>query len=144
MTGRAVAESAVGILLGLLLSLIGLGLIQLSDGTDAATAFLDEAPRLLLGILWPAIIVWVVLVIIGNVRNRRRGSVLRMITNLVSTFVAALLAVIGWFILAAVQGDWAWFVFAIALVAALVFFVATSIGFVLTHLVFFRSRSQAG
>ena len=44
MTGRAIAETFAALLLALLLSIVGAVLLGLSDGTDAAGAFLDIGP----------------------------------------------------------------------------------------------------
>jgi hypothetical protein len=134
MTGRAIAEAFVAIVLGLVLSVIGAGILQLIGGTDARTAFLDAGPRLILGALWPALILWSLLLLIGNIRNRSRAAGWRVLTDLVSTFVVAVLATGAWLYLSTVSGGLGTLMFGIGLSASAIFFVGATLAVLATHL----------
>lgn len=138
MTGRAIAETAVGVVLTAVLAIVGAGLFELADGATPARAFLDSGPRLILGAFAIPGALWVIMVLIGNIRNRRRASGWAFLTNLLSAFVVAVLNVVGWLVVAVVQGNWAWLMVGIALVVSLLFFVAAFVGMLLAHFAFFR------
>lgn len=141
MTGRAIAETFAALLLALLLSIVGAVLLGLSDGTDAAGAFLDIGPRLVLGVLWPTLILWTALVLIGNIKNRRRGSGTKFLTGVMSTIATGLATPVGWLVFSLFAGDWGVLLFAVALAPTVIFFVAALVALALVHLVFFRRRA---
>ena len=138
MTGRAIAETLVGILLTAILAIVGAGLFELSDGATPAEAFLDSGPRLILGAFAIPGVLWIVMMLLGNIRNRRRASGWAFLTNLLSAVVVAVLNVVGWLVVALVQGNWAWLMVGIAIIVSLLFFVAALVGLLLTHFAFFR------
>ena len=138
MTGRAIAETVVGLVLTALFAIAGAGLLELSQGTDPAEAFLDAGPRLILATFALPGALWAVLLLIGNIRNRRRASGWAYLTNQVSALVVAVLGVGGWLAFALVQGGWALLLVGIAIVAALFFLAASIPALLLTHFAFFR------
>jgi hypothetical protein len=142
MTGRAFAETFVAIVLGLLLSVIGAGILQLFNGSGLPTAFLDTGPRLILGALWPALILWSLLLLIGNLRNRARDAGWKVLTNLISTLVVALLASGAWLYISTVPGGFGMLVFGIALVASVVFLIGAAVAILVTHLLIFRTPAR--
>ena len=83
------------------------------------------------------------MLLVGNIRNRRRASGWHFLTNLLSTFVVAVLNVLGWLVVAIVQGNWAWLMVGIAVVVSLLFFVAALVGLLLTHFAIFRHRAAS-
>ncbi|MHA6669269.1 hypothetical protein ACX3O0_10420 [Homoserinimonas sp. A447] len=139
MTGRAIAETVVALLVALVLTIVGIALLDLVDGADATTAFFDTSPRLVFGVLWPVLALWTLLVLIGNLRNRLRASGMKFLTGVVSTIVACVLTAVGWLVFSLVGGGWGLFLFAITLVPTVFFFVAAVISLLVTHLGFFRS-----
>ena len=141
MTGRAIAETFAALLLALLFSIVGAVLLGLSDGTDAAGAFLDIGPRLVLGVLWPTLILWTALVLIGNIKNRRRGSGTKFLTGVMSTIATCLVTPVGWLVFSLFAGDWGVLLFAVALAPTVIFFVAALVALALVHLVFLRRRA---
>lgn len=138
MTGRAIAETIVSVVLTAVLAIAGAGLLELADGATPAQAFLDSGPRLILGAFAIPGVLWIVMVLLGNIRNRRRASGWAFLTNLLSAFVVAVLNLVGWLVVALVQGNWAWLLVGIAVVVSLLFFVAALVGLLLTHFAFFR------
>lgn len=138
MTGRAIAETVVGVVLTAVLAILGAGLFELSDGATPAQAFLDSGPRLILGAFVIPGVLWILMVLIGNIRNRRRASGWPFLTNLLSAFVVAVLNVAGWLVVAIVEGNWAWLLVGIAVIVSLLFFVAALVGLLLTHFAIFR------
>lgn len=95
MTGRAITETFAVLLLALLLSIVGAVLLELSDGTDVAGAFLDRGPSLVFGVLWPTLILWTALVLIGNIKNLRRGSGTKFLTGVMSKIATCLVTPVG-------------------------------------------------
>jgi hypothetical protein len=143
MTGRAIAETVVSLVLTAILAIVGAGLFELSDGATPAQAFLESGPRLILGAFAIPGVLWVIMLLVGNIRNRRRASGWHFLTNLLSTFVVAVLNVLGWLVVAIVQGNWAWLMVGIAVVVSLLFFVAALVGLLLTHFAIFRHRAAS-
>jgi hypothetical protein len=138
MTGRAVAETLVGFVLTTLLVLVAAGLLEFSQGADPAEAFLDSGPRLIFGTFAIPGAVWAVLLLIGNIRNRRRASGWAYLTNQLSAVVVAVLGVVGWLVVAMVQGGWALLIVGIVMFVALLFVGASIPALLLTHFAFFR------
>ena len=138
MTGRAFAETFVAIVLGLLLSVIGAGILQLIGGADARTAFLDTGPRLIFGALWPALILWSLLLLIGNLRNRARNAGWKMMTNLISTVAVALLATGAWLYISSVSTGFGMLLLGIAVSASVTFLIGAALAILATHLLIFR------
>lgn len=138
MSVRVVAATIMGIVLTLLLSFVGAGLLEVADGRDMAGAFFDAGPRLIGSTLWATLPVWGVLIFVGNVRNRHRGGSWAFSTNVLTTLAVAALTIVGWFVVALIMGGWALFLVAISLVSCLIFVGAASVSLSLTHLWFFR------
>lgn len=143
MTGRAIAETAVALVIALVLTIAACGLLELADGTETATAFFDAAPRTVFGILWPALLLWTVLVLVGNLRNRLQAPGRKFLTGVMFTIAACLVGAIGWLIFGMIAGGWGLLLFAIALFPTVFFFMAAVLALWVTHLGFFR-RSPTG
>lgn len=139
MAARVVAETIVGFILTVTLTIAVIGLLDLLSGTDAATSFLQLAPSTVAGTLWPALALWAALVTIGNIRNRHRASVWKFLTNLVSAIAAGIVNVVAFTVIAfSGEGGWALLLVGIVLAAVIGFVVAAALGLALTHFVFFR------
>ena len=138
MSGRVIAESAVGILLTVVLSVLGAGLFQLADGEPPQLAFLSSGPRLIASTLWLPLIVWSAFIVAGNARNRHRSGTWAFATNLAISAACAVLTIVGWFAIALLMGGWALFLVAISLISCAIFLTSAVIAMVLTHLMLFR------
>jgi hypothetical protein len=136
---RIVAETVVGILLTLLFTLLVAGLLVAIDSADPAAAFFREGPALVFGAFWIALLIWGLLVILGNVvhRNRRPGA--RVLHNVLAALLGALVNLIAFAVIGATAGGFGMLLLGIAVIAAVSFLPGAAVGMLLTHLVFFRS-----
>ena len=140
---RIAAETVVGIVLTLLLALVVAGLLVGIDNADPAGAFFREGPALLLGAFWIAILLWVILVIVGNVVHRNRKPGARVLHNLLSALAASVVNVIVYTVIGATAGGFGMLLVGIAILGAIAFLVGAAIAIPLTHLVLFRPRTPA-
>jgi hypothetical protein len=140
---RIAAQTAVEILLTVLLTLLFVGAVSSIDTADPGAAFFQDGPALVFGVFWIGLILWGLSVVIGNVihRNRRPGA--RIAHNLVSALIAAIVNTIVFVVLAFTAGGWAALLVAFAIVAGLAFLVAAAIAVPLTHRFLFRPRTAA-
>lgn len=138
MNVRVVAATIMGIVLTLVLSFLGAGVLEFADGRDPAGAFFDAGPRLIASTLWTTIPVWAVLILVGNVRNRHHSGSWAFSTNVVTTLALSALTIVGWFVVALIMGAWALFLVAVSLASCLIFVSAASVSLGLTHLWAFR------
>jgi hypothetical protein len=141
MAARIAAETAVGVLLTLVLLVGGVAIMNIVDGTSAVSAFTDEAPRSVFGTVGIAFGLWAVLVAIGNTVNRRRAAGWKLLANSVSALVLAVVNVLAWVVIAVPQGGFALLLVAIVLVVSAIFVVVAALALWLTHLVLFRQRA---
>jgi hypothetical protein len=140
---RIVAETVVGVLLTLLITLLVTGALLSIDNPDPAGAFLSDAPQLVFGVFWIGIVLWVISVIVGNVVHRDRRPRARVTHNLVSAFVAAVLTLAVYVAIGITAGGWGLLIVGIAMVPALAFLVGAAIAIPVTHLVLLRPRTPA-
>ncbi|MDQ4137326.1 MAG: hypothetical protein M3116_00565 [Actinomycetota bacterium] len=140
---RIVAETVLGVVLTLLLAVAVAGLLAGLDRPNPAEAFLREGPALLFGAFWIAIVLWVILVGIGNVVHRNRRPRARVLHNLLSALAVSVLNVIVLTVIGATAGGFGMLLVGIAVVAAIAFLVGAAIAVPLTHLVLFRPRTPA-
>ncbi|MFC0680733.1 hypothetical protein ACFFGH_23115 [Lysobacter korlensis] len=140
---RILAETVVGILLTLLLTLLVTGALVSIDNPDPAGAFFGEGPALVFGAFWIGLVLWGILVVIGNVlhRNRRPGA--RVLHNLLAALVAGILTLIVYIVIGATAGGWGLLIVGIVLVPTIAFLVGAAVAIPLTHLVLFRPRTTA-
>ena len=141
---RAFAETLLALLVTLALTVLFRALLELANGSDASTAFLEDAPRMVFEFLWPALLIWTVLILVGNLRNRSRSSGTKFLTGVMATIAASVVASLGWLIFAMIAGGWYLLVFAYSLVPTAFFLVAAILALLLTHRgIFRRSPSSA-
>lgn len=143
MAKRVTLEVVLIIVITIALAWLLLGLVSLIDSTDPLAAFVDGAPRLLFGVTAIALVLWSVMVIIGAIAHRNRGAGWRIATHLVSLFVAILINVIVFVVLAfanANEGGWGLLLAGIALGAGLVLGLAGVVAVLLVELVILRPK----
>ena len=140
---RIVAETVVGIVLTLVIALIVCGLLVGIDSADPVGAFFREGPALLFGALWIAIVLWVILVVVGNVVHRNKPPRVRVLHNLVSAAAASGVNVIVYAVIGAMAGGFGMLLVGIVILGALAFLVGAAVAIPLTHLVLFRPRTPA-
>jgi hypothetical protein len=138
VNARVVGATLITIVLTLLISVIGAGLLEIADGRDFVGAFFDGGPRLLIGTLWVTVPVWGILLLVCNVRNRHRGGSWVLSANVLMTLAISALTIVAWFVVALVMGGWALFLVAISLVSCVIFVSAASVSLSITHLWVFR------
>jgi hypothetical protein len=147
-TMRIAAETVVGILLTLLMAVlfVGLGLLLVGRSASPVSAFLNDAPRLTFGIFWIGIALWLLLVLLGGWLHRDRTAGARVLHDLVSAAVAAVLGVTALHVLTFgdfLGGALGSLLFAVVLPVATAFVAAAAIMIPLTHFVLFRPRVPA-
>jgi len=121
-----------------------LGFVTLFDySPDPVAAFTDGAPRLLFGAIAIALVLWSIMVIIGAIAHRDRGTGLRIATHLLSLFVAILGNVMVYVVMAFAnsnEGGWSFVLAGIALGAGLVFGISGVVAVLLVELVIRRPK----
>ena len=143
MTRRIVLEIVLIIVITIALAWLVLGGLALIDSADPVGAFVDRTPRVLFGLLGIALGLWTVLVIIGAIVQRRRPVGWRIATHLVALLVA-LVVNLGLLTLLSVatgggqDGGWGMLVLAIAVGAAAVLAVPSTVAVLLVELVILR------
>lgn len=88
MARRITLEVFLILVLTILLAWVVIGAVSVPGSADAVGAFVDQAPRVLLGTLGVALALWAVLLVIGAIANRRRAAGWRIATHLLSLLVA--------------------------------------------------------
>ena len=123
-----------------------LGLVSLADATDSASAFFDQTPRVLFGVLGIALGLFAIFVTIGAIAWRRRGGRIRIVSHVISLVLAiavnvALLALVT---MAASGGggadSWGMLVLAIAGAAGAALLIAGLTAILLVELVILRPK----
>lgn len=143
MARRIALEVLLILAITIALAWLALGVVSLFDSTDPLAAFTDGAPRMLFGVTALALVLWTVMVIIGSVAQRNRGSGWRIGTHLVSLFVALLVNVLVFVGLAfanANEGGWGLLLAGIALGVGLVVGIAGTMSVLLVELVILRPK----
>jgi hypothetical protein len=140
---RILAETVVGILFTLVLMWLLLGALNTIDSADPAGAFVGQSFAIMFGAFWIGLLLWVVLVVVGNIVHRKRRPGVRVLHNLLSALGSAVINILVFVVIGMSAGGWAALLIAIVVMAALAFLVAAAIAIPLTHLVFFRPRAAA-
>ncbi len=143
MAKRITLEVVLILAITVALSWLLLGLVSLVDSTDPVAAFVDGAPRMLFGVTAIALVLWTIMLIIGAIAHRNRRVGWRIATHLVSLFVALLINVIVFVVLAFVntnEGGWGLLLAGIALGVGLVVGVAGIVAVLLVELVILRQK----
>lgn len=144
MAKRVTLEAVLILVITVALAWVLLGLVSLADSADPWwAAFLDGAPRMLFGVTAIALVLWAIMVVIGSIAHRTRGAGWRIATHLVSLFVALLINVLVFVVLAFVnanEGGWGLLLAGIALGVGLVVGVAGIVAVLLVELVILRPR----
>jgi len=143
MAKRVTLEVVLILVITVALSWLLLGLVSLVDSTDPVAAFVDGAPRMLFGVAAIALALWTIMVIIGSIAHRNRRVGWRIATHLVSLFVAILVNVIVFVVLAFADsstGGWGLLLAGIAIGVGLVVGVAGIVAVLLVDLVILRPK----
>ncbi len=143
MAKRIVLEVVGIIVIAIALAWLMLGVVSLFDTTDPVAAFFDGAPRMLFGTMAIALVLWAVMVLIGSIAHRYRAAAWRIGTHLVSLFVAILVNVLAFMVLAFAdmsQGGWGLLLVGIALGVGLVLGVAGTVAVLVVELAIVRPR----
>lgn len=119
------------------------GAVMSIDHTEPLGVFLNDAPSLVFGLFWIGLLIWAILVVVGNVIHRNRSARARVLHNLLSALGAAIVTMVVYTIIGVTAGGFGMLIVGIALLAAIAFLVAAAIVVPLTHLVFFRTPSAA-
>lgn len=146
MAKRIVLEVVLILLLTVVLAWTVLGAFALTDSTDPLGTFVDQAPRVLFGLLGIALVLWTVLLIIGAIVHRRRAVGWRIATHLVSLLVALVVNVGGLAVLTVATGggageDWGLLVVAIAGAAGAVLLISGVIAVLVVELLILRAAA---
>lgn len=137
---RAALATVIKLLLSLLLAIVLAGLWSFTDETSFAEAFLDQGTRLIVVFVWPGLIVWAALSILGMLRRRGLGWGIGW--SILAALIAAGVNLVVFTIIGFALGGWDAFIIVFAFLGGLCFFVAAVIASVFTHLVF-RDRAPA-
>lgn len=143
MARRIALEVVLILAITIALAWLLLGILSLFD-YSARAAFTDGAPRLLFGVMAIALVPWTVMLIIGSIANRNRRARWRIVTHLVSLFVAILINVLVFVGLAFVnsnEGGWGLLLAGIALGVGLVVFIAGTVAVLLVELAILRPKA---
>lgn len=143
MAKRVTLEVVLILVITVALAWVLLGLVSLVDSTDPLAAFVDSAPRMLFGVTAIALVLWTAMVIIGAIAHRNRRAGWRIATHLVSLFVAILINVVVFVVLAFAnsnEGGWGLLLAGIALGVGLVVGVSGVVAVLLVELVILRSK----
>ncbi len=143
MAKRVTLEVVLILVITVALSWLLLGLVSLVDSTDPLAAFVDGAPRMLFGVTAIALVLWSIMVIIGAIAHRNRRAGWRIATHLVSLFVAILINVLVFVVLAfanANEGGWGLLLAGIALGVGLVVGISGVVAVLLVELVILRPK----
>ncbi len=122
-----------------------LGVISLAEAVDPLAAFVDQAPRLLFGLLGIAIGLFVVFVTIGSIVLRRRPRRARIVAHLVALVIAivinvALLTIVTVAVNGGGADSWGMLVLVIAGAASVTLLVAGVTAILLVNLVILRPK----
>lgn len=143
MAKRVTFEVVLILVITVALSWLLLGLVSLVDSTDPLAAFVDGAPRMLFGVTAIALVLWSIMVIIGAIAHRNRRAGWRIATHLVSLFVALLVNVLVFVVLAFAssnEGGWGLLLAGIALGVGLAVGIAGTVAVLLVELVILRPK----
>ena len=144
MAIRITIEVVLILAITLVLSWLLLGIVATFDySPDPVAAFTDGAPRLLFGVAAITLVLWTVMVIIGAITHRKRGVGRRIATHLASLFVAILINVMVFVVLASAnsnEGGWGLVLAGIALGAGLFVGVSGVVAVLLVELVILRPK----
>ncbi|MDX2026065.1 hypothetical protein [Microcella sp.] len=146
MARRIALEIVLIVGLTVALAWIILGVFSVAGAADPVSAFVDQTPRVLFGVLGIALGLFAVGVVIGAIAQRRRTPRARIVSHAVSLVVAltinvALLALVT---VAASGGggdSWGMLVLAIAGAAGAALLVAGLTAILLVELVFLRPKT---
>lgn len=122
-----------------------LGLVSLADATDSASAFFDQTPRVLFGVLGIALGLFAIFVTIGAIAWRRRGGRIRIVSHVISLVLAiavnvALLALVTMAASGGGADSWGMLVLAIAGAAGAALLIAGLTAILLVELVILRPK----
>ena len=137
------ARVTLRIVLTLLFTIVlawgALGLLNFTAGTGNVSAFTDDAPRALFGLMGIALALWTVLLIIGAIVHRHRGVGWRIGTSMVS-LVAAI--VVNMAVFAVLDGGgWGLLILAIAAATGVVLLVSGVVAVLIVELAIVRSAT---
>lgn len=143
---RIVLEVVLILVLTVVLAWAVLGAFALTDSADPVGTFLDQAPRVLFGLLGIALALWTLLLVIGSIVHRRRAVGWRIATHLVSLLVALVVNVGGLALLTVATGgggaeNWGLLVVGIAAAAGAVLFVSGVIAVLVVELLVLRAAA---
>jgi hypothetical protein len=144
MARRIVSEVVLILAITIALAWLLLGIVSLFDTPDPLAAFTDGAPRLLFGVTAIALVGWTIMLIIGSIANRNRRSGWRILTHLVSLFVALLINVLVFAGLAFVnsnEGGWGLLLAGIAIAVGLAVGVAGTVAVLVVELAILRPKA---
>jgi len=143
MAMRITLEVLLTLVITVLLAWLGLALLALVDASDPVAAFVDDAPRMLFGLMGPALAVWALLLVIGSIAHRRRRVGWRIATNLVSLAAVIVVTIVVLIVMAfATEGGWGLLLAGIALAAGVALMVAGVIAVLVVELAILRVRSR--
>lgn len=145
MARRIALEIALIVGITVAIAWLILGFFSLTEAADPVSAFADQAPRVLVGMLGIALALFAVLVCVGAIAWRRRSARSRVVSHVISLVVAigvnvALLALVT---VAASGGggdSWGMLVLAIAGAAGVTLLVAGVTAILLVNLVILRPK----
>ncbi|MCU1440113.1 MAG: hypothetical protein JWP85_1110 [Rhodoglobus sp.] len=135
---RVGGEIFAVILITAVLVLGGFGLLELSDGTAPAEAFLSTAPRAAVGFAGIGFAVAALAIAGGGVLARNRTRRVRLLVSLLAGLAGAIVNVVVGAVVGLTAGGWSALLLAFAVVGAGVLLGAVVAAVLLTYLVFFR------
>jgi hypothetical protein len=148
MVRRIVLEVVLIIVITIALAWLVLAAFALTDSADPVGTLVEQAPRVLFGLLGIALGLWTALVVIGAIVQRRRAVGWRIGTHLVS-LIAALVVNVGVLTIVTVASggvsgeDWGMLVVGIAVASGAVLFVSGTLATLLVELVIVRPTKAA-
>jgi hypothetical protein len=144
MARRITLEVGLILVITIVLAWILLGTVSLFDSADPLAAFTDSAPRLLFGVTAIALVLWAVMLVIGAIAHRNRRVGWRILTHLVSLFVALLVNVLVFTGLALVnsnEGGWGLLLVGIAVGVGLAVGIAGTVAVLVVERAILRPKA---
>jgi hypothetical protein len=142
MAGRVIGAVALEMAITIVLSLLLIGGLLTLFGEPALEAFFDQGPRLLVAGMGIGLIAWIVMLVIGMIRNRSRAGGWRVGTSIVSAIAALIVNLIGVSIIGFTGGGWSVFIIVFAVEAGAAFLVAAIASALIVHLGVFKRKPQ--
>lgn len=129
---RAALATSIKLVLSVLFAIGLAGLWSLTGDEGPAAAFLDQGPRLIFAFMWPGLLVWAGLSIVGMVR--RRGLGWGVGWSVLAAAIAGFVNLVVFAVIGFTAGGWGAFVIVLAILGGMCFLIGAVVASVVAHL----------